>query len=130
MRPKERRNSGQNDFFQAHIAADRPLISRSMSKTAVFASNAIGEIGVARFVPDKAELRLLAQLFAVEPSLPGTSLLVGPRCGQLSGVLMAYKPERCFSKRSIRSVRSGWTCPAFVESVLKFTRPASRTEAG
>jgi CRP-like cAMP-binding protein len=23
-----------------------------------------------------------------------------------------------------------WTCPAFVESVLKFTRPASRTEAG
>jgi hypothetical protein len=23
-----------------------------------------------------------------------------------------------------------WTCPAFVESVFKFTRPASRTEAG
>jgi len=25
---------------------------------------------------------------------------------------------------------AAWTCPAFVESVLKFTRPASRTEAG
>ena len=24
----------------------------------------------------------------------------------------------------------GWTCPAFAESVFKFTRPASRTEAG
>ena len=23
-----------------------------------------------------------------------------------------------------------WTCPAFAESVFKFTRPASRTEAG
>jgi hypothetical protein len=23
-----------------------------------------------------------------------------------------------------------WTCPAFVESVFKFTRPVSRTEAG
>ena len=26
--------------------------------------------------------------------------------------------------------RRNWTCRAFVESVLKFTRPASRTEAG
>jgi 2-methylcitrate dehydratase PrpD len=28
------------------------------------------------------------------------------------------------------SIKPEWTCPAFVESVFKFTRPASRTEAG
>jgi hypothetical protein len=27
-------------------------------------------------------------------------------------------------------IEAMWTCPAIVESVFKFTRPASRTEAG
>ena len=30
----------------------------------------------------------------------------------------------------IDSKLRAWTCPAFAESVFKFTRPASRTEAG
>jgi len=35
-------------------------------------------------------------------------------------------PRRLF----LAGATTPWTCPAFVESVLKFTRPASRTEAG
>ena len=44
--------------------------------------------------------------------------------GDQPGVVVAELSETMSGRRN------DWTCPAFAESVFKFTRPASRTEAG
>jgi IS5 family transposase len=102
MRPKERRDSGQNDLFQARL--DQIVdMGHPLAK--------LGQVIDWRFLEER-----FGAVYSDKAGHP-------PLATRLMAGLSILKHTHNLSDEE-------WTCPAFVESVLKFTRPASRTEAG
>jgi hypothetical protein len=80
----------------------------------------------------KSEMGTPAPAQLLDSGLCGLSLVAGYY--RIAGDPVQLRHQLALTGRNaqVEDIVRGanWTCPAFAESVFKFTRPASRTEAG
>ena len=86
----------------------------------------------AALLVDQAGWHLSGRLI-VPPNI--TLIALPAKCPELNPQenIWQFMRDNWLSNRIFKSfddIVDNWTCPAFAESVFKFTRPASRTEAG